>query len=92
MADNLLPVMADMLVVGDYIRWLRPLGNSVDRNYIYGIIVSVVMMDTNEQEPKIKILDTKTQKDMWLPLRLLVELGDLQVATENDWIRVVDRP
>jgi hypothetical protein len=86
------PKMADMLMVGDYIRWLKPLGNSVDRGYIYGIITSIVMTDTNEQEPKIKILDTKTQKDMWLPLRLLVELGDLQIASENGWTKVLDRP
>ena len=88
----MIAVSAERLSIGDYIRCLKPLGNAVDKDYIYGIVVSIVKVDTNEEEPKIKIMDTQTQKHMWLPLRLLVELGHLQIATENGWLKVVDKP
>jgi hypothetical protein len=88
----MIAIAADKLSVGDYIRWLKPLGNTINKDYIYGIIVSIIKIDTNEEEPRIKIMDTQTQKYMWLPLRLLVELGQLQLATEGGWLKVVDKP
>ena len=43
-------------------------------------------VDIDQTEPEIRILDIKTQKQMWLPLRLLIEFGSLQYAHDGDWI------
>ena len=46
-------------------------------------------VDIDQTEPEIRILDIKTQKQMWLPLRLLIEFGSLQYAHDGDGILLI---
>ncbi len=82
----------DKLVVGDYIRWLKPMGNSFDKDYVYGIITNIAMNNANDKEPEVRILDTRSRKNIWLPLRLLVDLGNLQVSNAAGWTKVINKP
>ncbi len=77
----------ERLKVGCYVRWLRPIAlHDEDRDYIYGLVTEFGNVDIDQTEPEIRILDIKTQKQMWLPLRLLIEFGSLQYAHDGDWI------
>ena len=77
----------ERLKVGRYVRWLRPIAlHDEDRDYIYGLVTEFGNVDIDQTEPEIRILDIKTQKQMWLPLRLLIEFGSLQYAHDGDWI------
>ena len=74
---------------GDYVRWLKPMGNATDREYVYGLVLdSIISGAEHGAEPSLKILDNKDPagRGIWLPIRLLVEAGSLQISRDSNWI------
>lgn len=85
-------VSKDSIKIGDYVRWLYPLGY-VDlqrRNFSYGLVMNV-----REEEDELSIdgkivllLDSGYKQTFWLSLDLLIELGNLELLINGEWRKV----
>ena len=81
-------VSKDSIKIGDYVRWLYPLGY-VDlqrRNFSYGLVMNV-----REEEDELSIdgkivllLDSGYKQTFWLSLDLLIELGNLELLINGE--------
>ena len=85
-------VSKDSIKIGDYVRWLYPLGY-VDlqrRNFSYGLVMNV-REEEDEQSIDGKIvllLDSGYKQTFWLSLDLLIELGNLELLINGEWEKV----
>ena len=85
-------VSKDSIKIGDYVRWLYPLGY-VDiqrRNFSYGLVMNV-REEEDEQSIDGKIvllLDSGYKQTFWLSLDLLIELGNLELLVNGEWRKV----
>jgi hypothetical protein len=85
-------VSKDSIKIGDYVRWLYPLGY-VDlqrRNFSYGLVMNV-REEEDEQSIDGKIvllLDSGYKQTFWLSLDLLIELGNLELLINGEWRKV----
>ena len=85
-------VSKDSIKIGDYVRWLYPLGY-VDiqrRNFSYGLVMNV-REEEDEQSIDGKIvllLDSGYKQTFWLSLDLLIELGNLELLIDGEWRKV----
>jgi len=85
-------VSKDSIKIGDYVRWLYPLGY-VDlqrRNFSYGLVMNV-REEEDEQSIDGKIvllLDSGYKQTFWLSLDLLIELGNLELLIDGEWEKV----
>jgi hypothetical protein len=82
-------VSKDDIKIGDYVRWLYPLGY-IDiqmRNFSYGLVMNV-RDEESEQSIDGKIvllLDSGYKQSFWLSLDLLIELGNLELLIDGEW-------
>jgi len=75
--------------VGDYMRWLYPLGY-VDlkaRKFSYGLVMEIKEEDTLDGKIAL-LLDTGYKQTFWLSIELLIELGDAEILKDGDWQRL----
>jgi len=76
--------------IGDYVRWLYPLGyiDKQRRTYSYGLVTNI--RDENERvEGRIVLLlDSGYRQFFWLSLDLLVDLGNLEMLKNGKWRKV----
>ena len=85
-------VSKDSIKIGDYVRWLYPLGY-VDlqrRNFSYGLVMNV-REEEDEQSIDGKIvllLDSGYKQTFWLSLDLLIELGNLELLIDGEGEKV----
>lgn len=75
--------------VGDYVRWLYPLGyeDVQSKQFSYGLVMDI-KMEENYDGKIILLLDSGYRQSFWLSLDLLVELGSMEVARNGHWKRV----
>ena len=77
--------------IGDYVRWLYPLGY-VDvnkRQFSYGLIIN--QRDEGEDYidgRNILLLDSGYKQSFWLSLDLLIDLGSLEILKDGNWQKV----
>ena len=73
--------------VGDYVRWLYPLGyiDFQERRYAQGIITKLKGKDDRIDGLTICILDSSYNQFFWLSLDLLIDLGHMQVLDDGEW-------
>ena len=77
--------------IGDYVRWLYPLGY-VDVNkrpFSYGLIIN--QRDEGEDYIDgriILLLDSGYKQSFWLSLDLLIDLGSLEILKDGNWHKV----
>lgn len=85
-------VSKDKIKIGDYVRWLYPLGY-VDiqmRKFSYGLVMDV----TNDEDAQnidgkiVLLLDSGYKQSFWLSLDLLIELGNLELLKNGEWKEV----
>lgn len=85
-------VSKDSIKIGDYVRWLYPLGyiDLQRRNFSYGLVMNV-----REEEDELSIdgkivllLDSGYKQTFWLSLDLLIELGNLELLINGEWRKV----
>jgi hypothetical protein len=76
--------------VGDYVRWLYPLGyvDLQKRQYSYGLVTDVKDEDLRLDGCIILLLDSGYKQSFWLSLDLLIELGDLEIIKDGEWHKV----
>ena len=81
-------VSKDSIKIGDYVRWLYPLGyiDLQRRNLSYGLDMNV-----REEEDELSIdgkivllLDSGYKQTFWLSLDLLIELGNLELLINGE--------
>jgi hypothetical protein len=85
-------VSKDSIKIGDYVRWLYPLGyiDLQRRNFSYGLVMNV-REEEDEQSIDGKIvllLDSGYKQTFWLSLDLLIELGNLELLIDGEWEKV----
>tara|TARA_S200002703_G_scaffold122766_2_gene108713 strand:- start:999 stop:1262 length:264 start_codon:yes stop_codon:yes gene_type:complete len=85
-------VSKDSIKIGDYVRWLYPLGyiDLQRRNFSYGLVMNV-REEEDEQSIDGKIvllLDSGYKQTFWLSLDLLIELGNLELLVNGEWRKV----
>lgn len=85
-------VSKDSIKIGDYVRWLYPLGyiDLQRRNFSYGLVMNV-REEEDEQSIDGKIvllLDSGYKQTFWLSLDLLIELGNLELLIDGEWRKV----
>jgi hypothetical protein len=85
-------VSKDSIKIGDYVRWLYPLGyiDLQRRNFSYGLVMNV-REEEDEQSIDGKIvllLDSGYKQTFWLSLDLLIELGNLELLINGEWRKV----
>jgi hypothetical protein len=85
-------VSKDNIKIGDYVRWLYPLGyiDLQRRNFSYGLVMNV-REEEDEQSIDGKIvllLDSGYKQTFWLSLDLLIELGNLELLIDGEWRKV----
>ena len=76
--------------IGDYVRWLYPLGyvDIQKRNYSYGLITNIKDEEERIDGKIILFLDSGYKQLFWLSLDLLVELGKLEILKNGTWRKV----
>jgi len=77
--------------IGDYVRWLYPLGyiDIKKRQLSYGLIIN--QRDEGEDHIDgrvILLLDSGYKQSFWLSLDLLIDLGSLEMLKDGDWQKV----
>ena len=75
--------------VGDYLRWLYPLGY-VDmraRKFSYGLVMEIKEEDTLDGKIAL-LLDAGYKQTFWLSIELLIELGDAEILRDGVWERL----
>tara|TARA_A100001515_G_scaffold140559_1_gene136378 strand:+ start:1554 stop:1808 length:255 start_codon:yes stop_codon:yes gene_type:complete len=72
--------------VGDYVRWLYPLGyiDIQARKYSYGLIIEI------KEEERMDgmlafLLDSGYKQTFWLSVELLIELGNAEILRNGKW-------
>ena len=80
--------MNSKLQIGDYIRWLYPLGlvDAQRRNYTHGLITEIKYDDEIVDGQTLKIVETRTNKSFWLSTDLLISYGSAEVLRNGKWI------
>jgi|TARA_R110000824_G_scaffold391615_1_gene589515 hypothetical protein len=80
--------MNGKLQIGDYIRWLYPLGyvDAQRRNYTHGLITEIKYDDEIVDGQTLKIVETRTNKSFWLSTDLLISYGSAEVLRNGKWI------
>jgi len=73
--------------IGDYVRWLYPLGyvDSQKRRYAQGLITQMKGDDSRLDGVTMCILDSSYHQLFWLSLDLLIDFGQLQVLNNGTW-------
>ena len=76
------------LQIGDYIRWLYPLGyvDAQRRNYTHGLITEIKYDDEIVDGQTLRIVETRTNKSFWLSTDLLISYGSAEVLRNGKWI------
>tara|TARA_Y100001951_G_C11244795_1_gene242707 strand:- start:3 stop:260 length:258 start_codon:yes stop_codon:yes gene_type:complete len=76
--------------IGDYVRWLYPLGyvDVQKRNYSYGLVTDIKDEEERIDGKIILFLDSGYKQLFWLSLDLLVELGKLEILKDGTWRKV----
>ena len=76
--------------IGDYVRWLYPLGyrDIQKRNYSYGLVTDIKDEEERIDGKIILFLDSGYKQLFWLSLDLLVELGKLEILKNGTWNKV----
>jgi hypothetical protein len=77
------------IAIGDYLRWLYPLGyiDHGSRKYSYGLVMDV--KDELDLDGKIALLlDAGYKQTFWLSIELLIELGDAEILKDGRWQRL----
>ena len=76
--------------VGDYVRWLYPLGKKdiKKRNYSYGLVTNIKEEEERIDGKIILFLDSGYKQLFWLSLDLLVDLGKLEILQDGTWNKV----
>ena len=76
--------------VGDYVRWLYPLGyiDLQKRNYSYGLVTNIKEEEERIDGKIILFLDSGYKQLFWLSLDLLVDLGRLEKLKDGTWSKV----
>ncbi len=80
------------LKIGDYVRWKYPLGYvrpADDKTHSHALITDMREDAERWDGRVILLLDTKYRQSFWLSLDLLVELGELEVLRDGNWVRVI---
>mgnify|MGYP003123103767 CR=1 FL=1 len=75
--------------VGDYIRWLYPLGY-VDikaRRFSYGLVINIREEEDLDGTVAL-LLDSGYKQTFWLSVELLIELGDAEILKDGHWQRL----
>jgi len=80
--------MNGKLQIGDYIRWLYPLGyvDAQRRNYTHGLITKIKYDDEIVDGQTLRIVETRTNKSFWLSTDLLISYGSAEVLRNGKWI------
>ena len=73
--------------VGDYVRWLYPLGyiDLQKRQYAYGLVIDIKDEEERIDGKIILFLDSGYKQVFWLSLDLLIELGNLEMLRNGKW-------
>ena len=76
--------------IGDYVRWLYPLGyqDIKKRNYSYGLVTNIKDEEERIDGKIILFLDSGYKQLFWLSLDLLVDLGKLEILKDGTWRKV----
>ena len=76
--------------IGDYVRWLYPLGyqDIKQRNYSYGLVTNIQDEEERIDGKIILFLDSGYKQLFWLSLDLLVDLGKLEILKDGIWRKV----
>jgi hypothetical protein len=76
--------------IGDYVRWLYPLGyqDIKQRNYSYGLVTNIQDEEERIDGKIILFLDSGYKQLFWLSLDLLVDLGKLEILKDGTWRKV----
>ena len=72
--------------VGDYIRWLYPLGyiDPKARRFSYGLVMSI--REEEDMDGCIALLlDSGYKQTFWLSIELLIELGNAETLKDGEW-------
>jgi len=72
--------------VGDYIRWLYPLGyiSPKARRFSYGLVMSI--REEEDMDGYIALLlDSGYKQTFWLSIELLIELGNAETLKDGEW-------
>ena len=71
--------------IGDYVRWLYPLGyvDVQQRKYSYGLITDIKDEKERIDGRVVLLLDSGYRQFFWLSLDLLIELGSLQIIKDG---------
>ena len=72
--------------VGDYIRWLYPLGyiSPKARRFSYGLVIDIRDEDSLDGSVAL-LLDSGYNHTFWLSVELLIELGDAETLKDGEW-------
>ncbi len=72
--------------VGDYIRWLYPLGYITPkaRRFSYGLVMDIRDEDSLDGSVAL-LLDSGYKQTFWLSVELLIELGDAETLKDGEW-------
>ena len=75
--------------VGDYIRWLYPLGyvSMRARRFSYGLVMEIREEETLDGTVAL-LLDSGYKQTFWLSVELLIELGDAETLKDGEWQRL----
>ncbi len=76
--------------IGDYVRWLYPLGyqDIKQRNYSYGLVTNIQDEEERIDGKIILFLESGYKQLFWLSLDLLVDLGKLEILKDGTWRKV----
>ena len=76
--------------IGDYVRWLYPLGyqDIKQRNYSYGLVTNIQDEEERIDGKIILFLDSGYKQLFWLSLDLLIDLGKLEILKDGTWREV----
>ena len=71
--------------IGDYVRWLYPLGyqDIKKRNYSYGLVTNIKDEEERIDGKIILFLDSGYKQLFWLSLDLLIDLGKLEILKDE---------
>ena len=72
--------------LGDYVRWLYPLGyvNPKARRFSYGLVMDIREEDDMDGQIAL-LLDSGYKQTFWLSIELLIELGDAEILKNGEW-------
>jgi hypothetical protein len=73
--------------VGDYLRWLYPLGyiDPESRRPSYGLVMDIREEDRDADGRIALLLDSGYKQTFWLSIELLIELGDAEILRDGKW-------